>query len=99
MISSSKELWRYNSPNYPFSQLPIFLFAATENHDNIRQCMNDIINPETDQMRVEGFSLADQHVSVDIVRSMFDGNWLAFSQAQEVQVINCLGQLRKSCKK
>ena len=72
--SSSKELWRNNSPNSPFSQRPIFLLAATENHDNIRQFMNDIINPETDQMRVEGFSLAEgQHVSVDIVRSMFDG--------------------------
>ena len=71
--SSSKELWRNNSPNSPFSQRPIFLLAATENHDNIRQFMNDIINPETDQMRVEGFSLAEGHVSVDIVRSMFDG--------------------------
>ena len=72
--SSGKELWRNNLPNSPFSQRPIFLLAATENRDNIRQFMNDIINPETDQMRIEGFSLAaDQHVSVDIVRSMFDG--------------------------
>ena len=51
-----------------------FLLDATENHDNIRQFINDTINPETDQMRVEGFSLAEgQHVSVGVVRSMFEG--------------------------
>ena len=91
--SSGKELWRNNLPISPFSHRPIFLLAATENRDNIRQFMNDIINPETNQTRIEGFSsAADQHVSADIVRSIFDG----ISQVHEVQVVNCVWQLTKS---
>ncbi|KAI6661408.1 hypothetical protein LOD99_13279 [Oopsacas minuta] len=72
--SSGKEPWKNNCPNSPFSQRPIFLLAATDNHDNIRQIMKDIINPETDQMRDQGFYFADdKHIFVDVVQSMFDG--------------------------
>ncbi|KAI6646218.1 Dna-mediated transposase [Oopsacas minuta] len=72
--SSGKELWKNNYPNSPFSQRPIFLLAATENHDNIHQFMKDIINPETDQMKDQGFYFADdKHIFVDVVRSMLDG--------------------------
>ncbi|KAI6657119.1 hypothetical protein LOD99_15905 [Oopsacas minuta] len=72
--SSGKELWKNNCPNSPFSQRPIFLLAATENHDNIHQFMKDIINPETDQMKDQDFYFADdKHIFVDVVRSMFDG--------------------------
>ncbi|KAI6648564.1 hypothetical protein LOD99_8044 [Oopsacas minuta] len=61
-------------PNSPFPQDPISLLAATENHDNIRQFMKDIINPETDQMKDQGFYFADdKHIFVDVVRSMLDG--------------------------
>ena len=36
--------------------------------------MTDLINPDTDKMTSEGFILADnEHVRIDIVRSMFDG--------------------------
>ena len=40
--------------------------------------MTDLINPETELMKSEGFSLEDnQQVHVDIVRSMFDGKMSA----------------------
>ena len=40
--------------------------------------MTDLINPETELMKSEGFSLGDnQQVHVDIVRSMFDGKMSA----------------------
>ena len=40
--------------------------------------MTDLINPETELMQSEGFSLGDnQQVNVDIVRSMFDGKMSA----------------------
>ncbi|KAI6658821.1 hypothetical protein LOD99_15166 [Oopsacas minuta] len=36
--------------------------------------MKDIINPETDQMKDQGFYFADdKHIFVDVVRSMLDG--------------------------
>ena len=75
---SGRELWKNTSPNSPFTQRPIFLPAASENEDNIKQFMTDLINPETEHMKSEGFSLGDnQQVHVDIVRSMFDGKMSA----------------------
>ncbi|KAI6661757.1 hypothetical protein LOD99_9891 [Oopsacas minuta] len=36
--------------------------------------MKDIINPETDQMKDQGFYFADdKHIFVNVVRSMLDG--------------------------
>ncbi|KAI6646286.1 hypothetical protein LOD99_9317 [Oopsacas minuta] len=75
----------YNQPNTnrsTKSQLPEFSIPPTSdfpscchrNHDNIRQFMKDIINPETDQMKDQGFYFADdKHIFVDAVRSMLDG--------------------------
>ncbi|KAI6646927.1 hypothetical protein LOD99_9021 [Oopsacas minuta] len=78
--SSGKELWKNNCPNSLFSQRPIFLLVATENHDNIHQFMKDIINPETDQMKDQGFYFADdKHIFVDVVRSMLDGEMASIS--------------------
>ena len=75
---SGVKLWKNNSPNSPFSQRPIFLLAGKENEENIRNFMTDLINPDTDQMHKEGFSLDDhQKVHVEIVRSMFDGKMAA----------------------
>ena len=75
---SGVKLWKNNSPNSPFSQRPIFLLAGKENEENIRNFMTDLINPDTDQMQKEGFSLDDhQKVHVEIVRSMFDGKMAA----------------------
>ena len=75
---SGRELWKNTSPNSPFTQRPIFLLAAKENEENIKQFMTDLINPETEIMESEGFSLGDnQQVRVDIVRSMFDGKMSA----------------------
>ena len=71
-------LWKNNSPNSPFYQRPIFLCAAKENEDNIRQFIENLINPETDSMQNHGFDLGDdEHVWIDIVRSMFDGKMAA----------------------
>ena len=73
-------LWKNNSPNSPFYQRPIFLCAAKENEDNIRQLIVNLINLETDSMRDHGFNLGDDdHVCIDIVRSMFDGKMAAMS--------------------
>ena len=75
---SGRELWKNTSPNSPFTQRPIFLLAAKENENNIKQFMTDLINPETELMKNEGFSLGDnQQVHIDIVRSMFDGKMSA----------------------
>ena len=75
---SGVKLWKNNSPNSPFSQRPIFLLAGKENEENIRNFMTDLINPDTDQMQKEGFSLDDhQKVQIEIVRSMFDGKMAA----------------------
>ena len=38
------------NPNSPFTQRPIFLHAAKENEENIKQFMNDIVNSDTEQM-------------------------------------------------
>ena len=40
--SSGNELWKNTTPNSPFCQRPIFLYAAKENEANIRQLMADI---------------------------------------------------------
>ena len=75
---SGQELWKNTSPNSSFTQRPIFLLAAKENEGNIKQFMTDLINPETELMKSEGFSLGDnQQVHVDIVRFMFDGKMSA----------------------
>ena len=67
-----------NSPNSPFSQRPIFLIAGKENEENIRIFLTKLINPDTNQMQKEGFSLDDhQKVQIEIVRSMFDGKMAA----------------------
>ena len=76
--SSGNELWKNTTPNSPFCQRPIFLCAAKENEANIRQLMADIINPDTDKLKNEGFNIPEiGHVSVDITRSMFDGKMSA----------------------
>ena len=70
--------WKNNYPNSPFTQCPIFLLAAKEKEENIRQFMIDLINSDTDQMHRERFSHDnDLKVHVDIVRSMFDGKMAA----------------------
>ena len=70
---SGRELWKNISSNSPFTQRPIFLLAAKENDKNIMQFMTDLIFPETELMKSEGFSFSDnQKVHVDIVRSIFD---------------------------
>ena len=72
--STGKELWRNTIPNSPFCQRPVFLCAAKENQENIKQFMDDIINPDKDRMKNEGFAMPNMgHISVDIIRSMFDG--------------------------
>ena len=76
--SSGNELWKNTTPNYPFYQRPIFLCAAKENESNIRKFMTDIINPDTDKLKNEGFDMPGMgHVSVDFTRSMFDGKMAA----------------------
>ena len=71
---SGRELWKNHNLNSPFYQRPIFLCAAKENESDIRQFMVDLINPDTDLMKNEGFNLSNQeHVHIDIMRSMFDG--------------------------
>ena len=55
-----------------------FLCAAKENEANIRQLMVDLINPDTELMKNEGFNLSNQeHVHIDIIRSMFDDKMAA----------------------
>ena len=50
-----------------------------ENESNIREFMTDLINPDTDKMASECITLADnEHVQIDIVRSMFDGKMAGF---------------------
>ncbi|KAI6661730.1 Dna-mediated transposase [Oopsacas minuta] len=72
--NSGRELWKITLPILPFAQRPIFLLAAKENEANIKRCMDDLINTDTDLVRSEGFTLGpDQQVRVDIVRSMLDG--------------------------
>ena len=71
---SGREIWKNTCPNSPFTQRPIFLLAAKESQVNIKQFMSDLINPDTDLMKSEGFILeSNEQVRVDIVRSMFDG--------------------------
>ena len=48
-------LWKNLNPNSPFTQRPIFLHAAKENEENIKQFMNDIINPDTELLQNEGY--------------------------------------------
>ena len=71
---SGQEIWKKTCHNSPFTQRPIFLLAAKESQVNIKQFMSDLINPDTDLMKIEGFILEiNDQVRVDIVRSMFDG--------------------------
>ena len=79
ITSCGVNLLKNNSPNSPFfTQHPIFLLAGKENEENIRNFTTDLINPDTDQMQKEGFSLDDhQKVHFEIVRSMFDGKMAA----------------------
>ena len=52
--------------------------AAKANVSNIRKFMTDIINPDTDKLKNEGFDMPGMgHVSVDFTRSMFDGKMAA----------------------
>ena len=46
---SGSILWKNLNPNSPFTQRPIFLHAAKENEENIKQFMNDIINSDTER--------------------------------------------------
>ena len=75
---SGRILWKNNCPNSPYVQRPIFLLAGKENEANIKQFMTDLVNPDTDLMKTEGFTLENGYqVHVDIVRSMFDGKMAA----------------------
>ena len=72
--STGIELWKNSTPNSPYCQRPVFLCAAKESESNIRQFMTELINPDTDKMASEGFTLAgNELVRIDIVRSLFDG--------------------------
>ena len=71
---SGSILWKNLNPNFPFTQWPIFLHAAKEKEENIKQFMNNIVNSDTEQMQNEGFYIDSVlHVKVKIIRSMFDG--------------------------
>ena len=74
--SSNRLVWQNKYPNSPFSQRPVFLCAARECEKNIRLFMEDLINPETEQLQ-NGISLKNGAVNVEIIRSMFDGKMAA----------------------
>ena len=60
--------WKNNCPNSPYALCPIYLLAAKENESNIMQFMTDLVNPDTDLMKTEGFTLENGYqVHVDIV--------------------------------
>ena len=77
MTCAGVTLWKNNIPNSPYSQRPIFLCAEIENEENIRQLMITLINPETEKLKNEGINFNEQHVEIDIVRSMLDGKMAA----------------------
>ena len=54
--SLNRLVWQNKYPNSPFSQRPVFLCAARECEKNIRLFMEDLINPETEQLQ-NGISL------------------------------------------
>ena len=77
------------TPNSPFCQRPIFLCAVKEIEANTRQLMADIINPDTDKLKNEGFNIPEiGHVSVDITRSMFDGKMSEILSGAGVQAVS-----------
>ena len=74
LTSAGIELWKNSTLNSPYCQRTDFPCAAKENESNIRQFMTEVINPDTDKMTSEGFTLANNDiVKVDIIRSLFDG--------------------------
>ncbi|KAI6651838.1 hypothetical protein LOD99_4717 [Oopsacas minuta] len=63
----------YNhSPNSPFCFRPVALIALKEDYNNVHFIMDKIVNPQTDQILVNGLSLIGGHVQVNNVRSLFD---------------------------
>ena len=80
--SRGNELWKNTTPNSPFCQRPIFLCAAKENEANIRQLMADIINPDTDKLKNEGFNIPE------IGHVCSTGKCLQYFQGQGVQAVS-----------
>ncbi|KAI6651375.1 hypothetical protein LOD99_5342 [Oopsacas minuta] len=63
----------YNhSPNSSFCFRQVALIALKEDYNNVHFIMDKIVNPQTDQILVNGLSLIGGHIQVDIVRSLFD---------------------------
>ena len=61
-----------------FHNVPFSLLLGKKTKKNIRNLMTKLINPDTDQMQKEGFSLDDhQKVQIEIVLLMFDGKMAA----------------------
>ena len=66
-----RKRWKDYTPNSPYWQRPIFFFAAKENENNIREFRTEIINPDTDEMENEMFSIGENiQAKVDTVRTL-----------------------------
>ena len=75
---------RHRFPNSPFSFRTVALIALKEDYGNVKCIMETQINPETDDIMEDGFTLGGGQIDVKIFVPFLTLRWLVYWIVQEV---------------